>query len=189
MSGIVGLIHHDGRPVSFEELRGMLDVMSYRGPDGRRVWNDGPTGLGHAMLHTTPESLAEAPPLVSRNGNVVITADVRLDNRRELISKLGPPEGEAIGDGQLILSAYERWGEDCPKHLIGDFAFAIADRRTQTLFCARDHFGVKPFYYCNSGEMFAFASELKGILSLSNIPRILDEVAVGDYLTSRRRCR
>ena len=162
----------------------MLDVMSYRGPDGCRVWKDGSTGLGHAMLHTTPESLGEAPPLVNRNGNVIITADVRLDNRLELISQLGSPDGEGTGDGQLILSAYERWGEDCPKHLIGDFAFAIADLRSQTLFCARDHFGVKPFYYCNGREMFAFASELKGILSLSNIPRILDEVAVGDYLTS-----
>ncbi len=94
MSGIAGLLRHGGQPVSLEELRGMLDVMSYRGPDGCRVWNDGPTGLGHAMLHTTPESLGETPPLVSRNGNVVITADVRLDNRRELMGRLCPPNGE-----------------------------------------------------------------------------------------------
>ncbi|MCH7625246.1 MAG: lasso peptide isopeptide bond-forming cyclase [Chloroflexi bacterium] len=186
MSGIAGLVRHSGQPASPKELEGMLDVMSYRGPDGRHVWNRGATGLGHAMLHTTPESLGETLPLVSRNGDFVITADVRLDNRKELISELGWSNGggEGTGDSRLILSAYERWGEDCTKHLVGDFAFAIADGRTQTLFCARDHFGVKPFYYCNDGDIFAFASEIKGILSLSAIPRVLDEVAVGDYLTS-----
>ena len=68
--------------------------MSYRGPNGCRVWSDGPTGLGHAMLYTTPESMGETLPLVSRNGDIVVTADVRLDNRGELISLLGAPVGE-----------------------------------------------------------------------------------------------
>ncbi|MCH8061892.1 MAG: hypothetical protein IH861_05265 [Chloroflexi bacterium] len=131
MSGIAGLLRHSGQPVSSEELRGMLDVMSYRGPDGCRVWNDGPTGLGHAMLHTTPESLGETLPLVGRNGKIVVTADVRLDNRGELIGLLGSVGGEAegMGDSQLILSAYERWGEDCTRHLIG--GLRLCNRRRQ----------------------------------------------------------
>ena len=107
MSGIAGLVRHSGQPSSPKEPEGMLDVMSYRGPDGRHVWNRGATGLGHAMLHTTPESLGETLPMVSRKGDFVITADVRLDNREELISELGSSNGggEGTGDSRLILSA------------------------------------------------------------------------------------
>ena len=87
-------------------------------------------------------------------------------------------------DSRLILEAYLRWGEACPGHLLGDFAFAIWDRRTQTFFCARDHFGIKPFYYCQTGEQFAFCSCIDGILQLNWIPRRLNEQRLASHLTT-----
>jgi len=103
-----------------------------------------------------------------------IQADARLDARDELIAKL-----EANGsDAELILLAYEKWGDDCVKHLIGDFAFAIWDSSKQRYFCARDHFGVKPFYFTHIDNRFVFSSSLNEL----RVSNTLNEIAVGDYL-------
>lgn len=140
-------------------------------------------GLGHCMLHTTPESLNEHLPF-QRNG-LVITADARIDNREELISVLGlnAYPAASIPDSQLILAAYEKWGEQCPGKLLGDFAFGIWDQRNRVLFCARDYFGVRPFYYYHTpNRFFTFASEIKALLCLSDVSCRLNEVRIGDYL-------
>lgn len=184
MSAIFGIFYRDGRPVNPEELARMRAVLAHRGPDGAGVWHDGPAGLGHLMLRTTPESLNEHLPLLSRDGRLALTADARIDNRDELIAELNLRDRPAtqIADSALILAAYERWGERCVEHLLGDFAFAVWDRREQKLFCARDHMGVKPFYYYCADRVFAFASEIKGLLALPQVPRRLNEVRIGDYL-------
>src|SRR3989454_9825112 len=159
----------------------MLARLAHRGPDGAGVWSGGAVGLGHRLLHTTPESLREHLPLASGDGTLVLTADARIDNRGELLAALG--RGVEATDAELILAAYERWGERCPEHLLGDFAFVIWDARRATLFCARDHFGVKPFYYYHApGRLFCFASEIKGLLALAEVPRRLNETRVADYL-------
>jgi asparagine synthase (glutamine-hydrolysing) len=184
VSAIAGIFFLDGRPVDRLVLERMVGSIAHRGPDGEGTWREGPVGLGHRMLWTTPESLHEELPLVRKSGDLVLTADVRLDNRDELITALGiasRPRQE-IGDGELILGAYERWGERCPEKLLGDFTFAIWDRRRQELFCARDHMGVKPFYYYRSDRVFVFASEIKALLCLPEVPRRLNEVRVADYL-------
>jgi asparagine synthase (glutamine-hydrolysing) len=91
-------------------------------------------------------------------------------------------QGE-VSDSQLILAAYIKWGEDCPQHLLGDFIFVIWDGHKQQLFCARDHFGVKPFYYhYAAGKRFAFATEIKAVLGLPDVPRQLNEVRVAEHL-------
>jgi asparagine synthase (glutamine-hydrolysing) len=82
----------------------------------------------------------------------------------------------------VILNAYEKWGEDCVKHLFGDFAFAIRDDRKQRYFCARDHFGVKPFYYTHIDNQFAFSSSLNELRLNPRVSNTLNEIAVGDYL-------
>jgi len=84
----------------------------------------------------------------------------------------------ALIDAESILNAYEKWGDDCVKHLLGDFAFAIWDDRRKRLFCARDHFGVKPFFYTHTGNSFNFSSSLN-VLKVSTE---LNEIAIGDYL-------
>ncbi|MGB3560233.1 MAG: lasso peptide isopeptide bond-forming cyclase, partial [Geitlerinemataceae cyanobacterium] len=185
MSGIVGIFNLDDRTVDRQQLDRMVDVLAHRGPDGANIWSEGSVGFGHRMLWTTPESLLETFPLANTTGNVVLTSDARIDNRDELIQKLDLTDrpAEKITDSQLILSAYEKWGENCPQYLLGDFAFAIWDGRQQSLFCARDHFGVKPLYYhYQPGKAFYFASEIKALLSLPEIPHRVNEVRIADYL-------
>jgi len=185
MSGIVGIFFLDGRPVAPDDLERMIETISHRGPDGCGRWQEEAVGLGHLMLWTTHESRHEKPPLANSSGDLRITADARLDNREELLPALAfPPTGTTkITDSQLILAAYEKWGERCPEKLLGDFAFAIWDRRRQVLFCARDHFGVRPFFYYHSpGRLFTAASQIRAILCLPEVPRQLNETRVAYYL-------
>ena len=121
---------------------------------------------------------------MNKTGDLVVTADARIDNRDELIAVLGLTgrPWEEITDAELILGAYRRWGERCPERLLGDFAFAIWDRRNQTLFCARDHFGVKHLYFYRSNPIFVFGSEIKALLCLPEVPRRLNEARLADYL-------
>ena len=184
MSAIAGIFSLEGRPVERPALERMVGSVAHRGPDGAGVWSEGPLGLGHRMLHTTPESLHERLPLVNKTGDLALTADARIDNRDELIALLGLTDRTRaeITDSELILRAYERWGERSPERLLGDFAFAVWDRRRQELFCARDHMGIKPFYYYWSGRALIFASEIKALLRLREVPRRLNEVMVAYYL-------
>jgi asparagine synthase (glutamine-hydrolysing) len=119
----------------------------------------------------------DAPPL---DQPLTITADARIDAREELLAKLKP--NQSLTDTDLILHAYEAWGEDCVKHLIGDFAFAIWDSRSQRLFCARDHFGVKPFFYARLANTFIFSNTLNALRREARVSDTLNEIAIGDYL-------
>ena len=181
MSAIAGIVRLDGAPADRANLDRMLERLAHRGPDGHGSHIADSCGLGHRMLWTTPESLHERLPLTDSTGDLTLTADARIDNREELCSLLSAPS--TVTDADLILQAYARWGERCPERLLGDFAFALWDARRGLLFCARDHFGVKPFYYHHRpGRLFAFASEIKGLLVLSEVPRRLNETRVADYL-------
>ena len=182
MSGIFGVLYRDGRVVDPGDLHRISDRLRHRGSDGSGVWHRGSTGLGHRLLHTTPESLRETWPLVSASGDLVLVADARIDNREELGSMLGIPGGREIPDAEVILAAYEKWGRAAPEKLIGDFAFAIWDARHGMLFCARDPMGLKPLSYFVSDRLFVFASEAKGLFCLPEVPRELDEVQVGYFL-------
>ena len=166
MSAIVGLYNRDGKPVDEVAVSRMLDSLAHRGPDGAGVWNKGSIGLGHRMLWTTPESLQEKLPLMSQTGDLVLTADARIDNRDELISRLGltdHPSGE-IADSQLILAAYEKWGEDCAEKLLGDFAFAIWDaRQAEAFLCQRSH-GCQAFLLLSFRPSLCFCLRNQGSL-------------------------
>jgi asparagine synthase (glutamine-hydrolysing) len=183
VSAIAGLYRLDGKPASRHEVDRMVLALAHRAPDNTAGWNSGPAALAHGALWTTPESRVERQPLASDAGNVIV-ADVRLDNRCDLIVALdltGRPASE-LGDNELILRAYERWGEECATRLVGDFAFAIWDSRHQRLFCARDHIGVKPFYYHQAPDSFLFASEIKALLTSPTVPYRLNPLRVADYL-------
>jgi len=186
MSAIAGICFSDAKPVNPNDLSKMLVAMRHRGPNRTGVWSGGPVGLGHCLLWTTSESLHESLPASNPTGELAITADSRIDNRDELLASLdlvSRPHRE-ITDSELILRAYEHWGERCPEKLLGDFAFAIWDQPRFTLFCARDHFGVKPFYYFRSDQAFFFASEIKALLCLAKVPRRLNEMRIADFLAS-----
>ncbi|TKB77984.1 MAG: asparagine synthetase B, partial [Nitrospira sp.] len=181
MSGIVGICYRGKRQVEVRDVENMATALAHRGPHGAGVWANGSVGLGHRRLGTTRESCKETLPLVDPKGDLVITADVRLDNRSELMALLGIDDF-TLSDAALLLLAYKQWGQRCPSMLLGDFAFAIWDSRQQRLFCARDYFGVKPFFYYRSERAFVFASEIKALLRVEEVPRRLNETRVGDYL-------
>jgi asparagine synthase (glutamine-hydrolysing) len=162
----------------------MMKALGHRGPDDSHFWNEGPAGLGHVMLWTTPESLHEKLPLADESSGTVITADARIDNRDDLIVALwgsGEP-AKSISDSQIILRAYQKWGEGCPERIVGDFAFCIVDRRRHMVFCARDASGDRPFYYYLSDKIFVFGSEIQALFALPEVPKQLNEIMVGDYL-------
>jgi asparagine synthase (glutamine-hydrolysing) len=185
MSGIFGILNLDGQLVTREHLDAMRDSMAYWGSDGSSVWQEGHVGLGHLMLINTPEARYESLPLHHSASGVVLTAHARIDNRDELITDLGLTATEsAIPDGELILRSYLRWGEECVQHMIGDWAFAAWDLRQRKLFLARDHHGISGIYYYRQPRFFAFASSIKGLLALPQVPQRPDLFRVAQLLTS-----
>jgi asparagine synthase (glutamine-hydrolysing) len=165
MSGICGIVRFDGNPIRKDEIQNMLNKMPHRGNDSENIYIEDSIGFGHKMLWTTPESLYENQPLVSSNGSLVLTADIRIDNRDELIQKLNINKNEfnVISDADLILLAYQKWGEECPKQIIGDFAFVIWDTKNKKLFSVRDRLGLRPFYYASDDKHLIFASEISAL--------------------------
>jgi asparagine synthase (glutamine-hydrolysing) len=182
MSGIVGIVNFDGQPVDRDLLTRLTESMRFRGPDAQQILAEQNAGFGHTMLRTTSESEAESQPL-TLDGKIWLTADARLDGRDELIEKLRLRHNRSTpSDAELILFAYNAWQENCVDHLIGDFAFAIWNSTTQTLFCARDHFGVKPFYYSHTGSTFTFSNTLNTLRLDPCASDALNETAIADYL-------
>ena len=115
---------------------------------------------------------------------VWLAADARLDDRDALCDALGVAVTErgTLADAELILRAWLRWGDDCPRHLFGDYAFALWDVRRRTLFCARDHIGARPLYYALPGEGIVFASAVEAVLAVPGVSHALDEAEVASHL-------
>ncbi|MGF7119197.1 lasso peptide isopeptide bond-forming cyclase [Methanobacterium oryzae] len=183
MSAITGIFYRDGRKVKPELIKKMNDRLSHRGPDGSAVWVNGSVAFGHQMLFTTHESLKEKLPFYDKKYGLAITADARIDNRKELSKELNIEDCVDNSDSYFIMEAYQKWGESCPEHLLGDFAFAICDENEEKLFCARDHMGVKPFYYYLDDKMFVFGTEIKALLNILEIPKQINEEKIGNYLS------
>jgi len=186
MSGICGIVSLDGTNASETAITIMTSCLERRGPDGTHVMVDGPAALGHTSLATTPEALVEVLPLADPVSGFTITADARLDNRDELIEALDlAPQTRVIGDGELILRAYLEWGDRCPSHLLGDFAFAIWDPRSASLFCARDQVGGRQLLYHHApGLNFVFATEPGAILALPQVNAPLNPDRLSDFLSN-----
>ena len=181
MSGILGMVRLDDRPVHPQTLSQMAAVVAHRGPDGIHLWHQGAVGFAHLLLQTTPESAIEHMPWVDHAANQILTADARLDNRSDLIQQLDLAPN--CPDSQIILATYQKWGIRCPEYLLGDFAFALWDARHHRLFCARDPLGVRPFFYYHSPTAFIFSSEIKGLLCLPEVPQRLYEPWIATHLT------
>ncbi len=173
-----GRFNRHGEPLGAQLLarRGLAGL--HVGDEEMRGWREGPVGFG---MRVPPADLAvpEASFPHAAQGLAVV-ASARLDNRPELLAALGL--ADETPDSQLILSAYRRWGEGCPEHLLGSFGFAIWDGGRQRLFCARDHLGFRPFYYALDSQRFVFASEIRWVLTDPDVPDDLDELALGRFL-------
>lgn len=184
MSGIAGIIHLHGAPVDPASIQKLTKFLASRGPDRQSIWHGGPAALGHALFRTTPDSVCEDQPL-GLDGRLWITAHARLDARDELLDRLrgaGAAVQPNASDALLLLHAYRAWREDCLQHLLGDFAFAIWDKAERRLFCARDHFGTRPFFYAALGNVLIFSNTLDCVRQHAAISARLDELWMGDFL-------
>ena len=184
MSGIVGIVRTDGAAVDPALADRLTQSLAFRGPDAQHTWVGESVAFGHTLLRTTDESEHERQPL-SLDGEVWIVADARVDARRDLVRELGDATGSVLlraPDVELILRAYLQWGEACVEHLLGDFAFAIWDGRRQRLFCARDHMGVKPFYYAHLGRWFVFSNTLDCVRRHPDVSDRLHDLAIADFV-------
>ena len=182
MSSILGIFNRNGKNVEKKTIDTMMEAMSYWDPDEKDVWMDGSVALGHGMLWNTPESQYEHLPL--KDKAYILTMDARIDNRDELAKEIELPTDRPlseIGDSEFILGAYEKWGNDCPKHLLGDFAFALWDEKKKQLFCTRDHMGGKQLYYYVTDTIFIFSSDLKALMESLLIPRTILDTSVAEY--------
>ena len=184
MSGIAGVYHRDGRPADSALLQKMAGAMAHRGPNGIRYWSSGAVGLAHLAFNTTPESVLERQPFASNDGRLVLTLDGRVDNRDELGAALRGKGfvPRTFTDAELVLLAYQCWGDECAQQIIGDFAFVIWDADRQCLFAARDLLGVRPFFYAISGASLFFASELPALLAVPGVDQATNLGMLGEYL-------
>ncbi len=184
MSGIVAVVRTDGAPVSPDLIQALTSSLAFRGPDARAVRSDGLAALGHALLHTGPDSDQDCQPL-TLDGGTWIVADARIDARQALIVALGteaPGLMQAASGAELILRAYMKWGAGCVDRLTGDFAFVVWDAPARRLFCARDHLGVKPLYYAQVGAWLVVSNAVECLREHPDVSDALDEVAVADFL-------
>jgi asparagine synthase (glutamine-hydrolysing) len=184
MSGIVGVVNRDRAPADVELVQHLTDFLAFRGPDAQIVWSEGQAALGNALLRISPPEIDERQP-ISLDDVIWITAEARLDDRAGLIRRLGE-RGQApaanASDAQLILASYRVWGEQCLDFLAGDFSFALWDQGKQRLFCARDQFGVRPFFYALHGQSLWFSNTLACLRQHPELAHTLDEVWLGDWL-------
>jgi asparagine synthase (glutamine-hydrolysing) len=191
LSGIAGIFNRDGAPVSRPLLQALTNFQAFRGPDAQEVWLNGSVGFGHTMLRTTREAAKESQP-ASLDNRYWITADVRLDSRADLIKNLQAKgekvDGREITDPGLLLHAYRAWGDSCVDYLRGDFAFAIWDAAERELFCARDHFGIKPFFYVVKEKQFLFSNTLNCLRAHPDVSEELNDAAIGDFLLFGLNC-
>jgi asparagine synthase (glutamine-hydrolysing) len=187
MSGIFGVFRRDGAPVH-GTLASMRSAMPEWGRDGFGEWSDGCAALGQARTSSTPECRFERLPLHDSAAGFVFTAAGRLDNREALISELGLREpasaAQGLGDGEVMMAAYRRWGERAPVHLLGDWSLAAWHPDRRRLFLARDQFGQTALYYHCDANGVAFCSSQRALLALRLTPLELDELYLAQYLIS-----
>ena len=184
MCGLTGIYHPDGAgPIDAALLRRMTDAIAYRGPDGDGFHIEAGVGLGHRRLAIV-DVAGGAQPMFNEDESIVIVFNGEIYNFPELRPKL-----QALGhvfrnrcDTEAIIHAWESWGPDCLQHLNGMFAFALWDRRQQTLFLARDRLGKKPLYYGRTaGGAMVFGSELAALAPVPDLNRRINPAAVDDF--------
>lgn len=186
MCGIVGILSTNEK-VDLDTVKKMRDSMTHRGPDDCGVYlsKDGLVALGHRRLSIIDLSSHGKQPLRNEDGTIWVVHNGEIYNYQSLRQKL-----EELGhlfhsntDTEVIVHAYEAWGEDCISRFRGMFAFAIWDEKSKIILLARDRLGIKPLFYYWDGKVFIFSSEIKGILTYPHINRAIDTTALFDYFT------
>jgi asparagine synthase (glutamine-hydrolysing) len=186
MGGIACIYNMDGQPADPSLITRMTSASFYRGPDGIAHWNEGTVALAHLKFWTTPEAVQETQPQFDEANTLSLVMDGRVDNRVDLRALL-EARGSVLRtdtDAELVLRAYQCWGEDCAAYIHGDFAFCLWNKSTRQLFCARDILGIRPFYYFFDTRRFLGASELHQLFECPRVPREPNEGMIGEYLAA-----
>ncbi|MBK7172707.1 MAG: asparagine synthase (glutamine-hydrolyzing) [Bacteroidales bacterium] len=185
MCGITGKVFFErNHVIEPSELKRMTDSIYHRGPDDEGFLIDGNVGLGFRRLSIIDLSTGHQP-LSNEDESVTLVFNGEIYNyleQKELLRKKGYTFRTAT-DTEVILHLYEEYGVDCLQYLRGMFAFAIWDKRKQQLFCARDRFGIKPFYYYLDGQKLVFGSEIKTIMASGNIDKTISFEGLDSYLS------
>lgn len=166
MCGIAGLVRRDGGPCEEEIIVRMTDMVKHRGPDGGSYMVEGSLALGHRRLSILDLSDMGRQPMSYSSGLLTVTYNGEIYNYLELRTEL-QALGHVFGsdtDTEVLLAAYSEWGYECVRRFNGMWSFALFDRARNILFCSRDRFGVKPFYYIDRPDIFAFGSEIRQLL-------------------------
>jgi asparagine synthase (glutamine-hydrolysing) len=184
MSAIAGIYQLNGESIPLEHSIGMMKVLEQFPANDIQTLQKGNIFLGSHAQWITPESIGEQLPFYDYERQLGITADAIIDNREELFERLqvDPGDRKKITDSQLILLAYYKWGEECPKFLIGDFAFMIWDEKEQKMFGARDFSGNRTLYYYQNYHVFTFCTTIQPLLSLPYVEKRLNEQWIADFL-------
>ncbi|PEL07016.1 asparagine synthase-related protein [Bacillus sp. AFS017336] len=185
MSAITGIIHFNNEPLSIEHGLGLMKNLQKYPADDIQVWHKENVFLGCHAQWITPESIGEQLPFYDYERKLVITADAIIDNREELFDSLqvNMTLRKSMADSQLILLAYEKWGEDSPKYLVGDFAYIIWDEKKRILFGARDFSGNRTLYYYKNHKLFTFCTVIRPMFSLPYIEKQINEQWLAEYLS------
>ena len=185
MSAICGLIRFDGLAIDREPLDRLHRAQSMFGQDAEGILAHDAIGLGHRLRRVTFEDQWDTQPIYDRDAALTIVADLRIDNRAELIQALhlDPATCAEWPDSAFIAPAYVRWGADLVQHLIGDFAFAIWDASARKLLLARDHMGQRSLFYTVNEEQLAFATDMVALEQLDNVASGIAEAALAQILT------
>ncbi len=181
MCGIAGFI--DKNKSKKEIIKKMCDKIAHRGPDGEGYYLNDDVALGHRRLSIIDLSTGDQP-MFNEDKNIVVIFNGEIYNYLELRSELqAEHEFKTKSDTEVLVHGYEKWGKDLPKHLRGMFAFAIYDKKENSLFLARDNFGIKPLYYAYMNDTFMFASEIKAFLEHPSFKKEFNEDILGAYLS------
>ncbi len=185
MCGITGIFNLNGEPASPVILRKMTDAIAHRGPDGEGFYIDKFLGMGHRRLAIIDPSPAGHQPMISQNQQIVLSFNGEIYNFQEIKAQLVSLgyKFHSKTDSEVILNSWVEWGQDCVIRFNGMFAFAIWDKREQSLFLVRDRYGIKPLYYGCWDNTFLFGSEQKAILAHPTSKRELDKKALLEYFT------
>ncbi|VEF49089.1 asparagine synthase [Bacillus freudenreichii] len=186
MSAIAGIYQINNEPISLEEREGMMEALSKFPADDIQTWQTENIFLGSHAQWITPESVGEQLPFYDYQRQLAITADAIIDNRDELFESLqiDREDRKIIPDSLLILLAYDKWKEECPKYLIGDFAFMIWDGKEQHLFGARDFSGSRTLYFFHNHNVFSFCTAINPLLTLPYVKNKLNELWLADFLAN-----
>src|SRR6516165_204981 len=183
MTALAGLWRFDRRDAA-DGCERMLAAQSFYGPNANAQWSGGDVALGRQLMRTLPEDGFDRQPFVGGGGRYVLIADIRIDNRDELITRLNivPTQARNLCDTAILLAAFERWEETCLEHLVGDYAFALWDARRQHLLLARDPLGQRPLHYHRCSRFIAVASMPKGLHALAEVPYAPNVERIAEFL-------